>query len=77
VRVKPRPDSSQPRARREPRIDSLERHLEEANTRDRENRRLLAATLQVRQLEGREADAEEPPETTEGSRSWWRRLLGR
>jgi DNA replication initiation complex subunit (GINS family) len=58
------------------RIESLERQLEEANTRDRENRRLLAAALE------RVPELEAPPATPQEAESgvqrpWWRRLLGR
>ncbi len=42
------------------RIESLERQLEEANTRDRENRRLLAAALErIPELEAPPASPEE------------------
>lgn len=82
------PDSPALISQMQARIDSLERQLEEANTRDRENRRLLAAALEMRQLEGRgdpdrTYNAEEPPASAEGSnrspnwRSWWRGLFGR
>lgn len=55
------------------RVESLERQLEESNTRDRENRRLLAAALErMPELEPGEPSEERPqgsPETSEGSKS--------
>lgn len=55
------------------RIESLERQLEEANTRDRENRRLLAAALErMPELEAGEPNEErpqQPPATSEGPES--------
>jgi hypothetical protein len=75
----------------EARIESLERQLEEARERDRENRRLLAAALEriPPQLEA-PTESRESPETTtveeperhagggqEGTQSpWWRRVFG-
>ncbi len=58
------------------RIESLERQLEEANTRDRENRRLLAAALE------RVPELEAPPATPQEAESgvqrpWWSRWFGR
>ncbi len=48
------------------RVESLERQLAEANTRDRENRRLLAAALErVPELGG----SESPERSEEGNRS--------
>ena len=71
-------------------IESLERQLEQANERDRENRRIIAVlTSRIPAIEapqeapgGPETDAEEPevnpPQQPEAatSRPWWRRLLG-
>lgn len=68
------------------RIDSLERSLEAERDANRENRRLLAAALEMRQLETSHQSenvaqaTEEPPAQTEGSdvsprRPWWRRLF--
>jgi predicted transcriptional regulator len=65
------------------RIDSLERQLEEANTRDRENRRIIMqqaqnlAAIEAPESGDRSPDVEEPPADSEGSRRpWWRRLFG-
>jgi len=70
------------------RIELLERQLEQANERDRENRRLLAAALEriPPQLEapsepaGASSDATEgvtnTPAPEEPRRSWWRRMFG-
>jgi excisionase family DNA binding protein len=72
----------------EARITSLEAQLEQANERDRENRRLLAATLEriPPQLEApsearESAGEDEPQSATEGAqesvqRPWWRRVFG-
>ena len=75
----------------EERIESLERQLEQANERDRENRRLLAAALEriPPQLEApsEETPSEtrespvpktegEPPTPEEPPRPWWRRVFG-
>jgi hypothetical protein len=72
------------------RIDSLERQLEQANERDRENRRIIAAlTNRIPQLEA-PSGPRESPETAavqgtghhpggvqEGAqRPWWRKLIG-
>src|SRR5215217_8642569 len=73
------------------RIDSLERQLEEARERDRENRRLLAAALEriPPQLEAPSEPRESPETATEGveprpggvqegaERPWWSRWFGR
>ena len=74
------------------RIELLERQLEQANERDRENRRLLAAALEriPPQLdppseapEARVTPSEPVPNTksspeaeTGGERPWWRRVFG-
>lgn len=71
------------------RIESLERQLEEANTRDRENRRLLAAALErmpeleshTEPREGGEEESisstEDPAEPERGTRRpWWKRIFG-
>jgi DNA-binding Lrp family transcriptional regulator len=70
------------------RIDLLERQLEQANERDRENRRLLAAALErispqieapQSPPEARETASEQEPHTPgpeEPRRPWWRRLFG-
>jgi excisionase family DNA binding protein len=70
------------------RIELLERQLEQANERDRENRRLLAAALEriQPQLEPpseatESADEDEPHSATVGAqesvqRPWWRRIIG-
>jgi excisionase family DNA binding protein len=75
----------------EARIASLEAQLEQANERDRENRRLLAAALEriPPQLEAPSETPSETPESpvpnSEGSeanptleqpRTWWRRIFG-
>jgi DNA-binding Lrp family transcriptional regulator len=57
-------------------VKYLRDQLEEANTRDRENRRLLAAALE------RTPELEAPPATPQEAergvqRPWWRRLLSR
>jgi excisionase family DNA binding protein len=70
------------------RIELLERQLTEANERDRENRRIIAAlTQRIPQLEA-PAEARESPETAteqeeadarpqSGERvPWWRRMFG-
>jgi hypothetical protein len=72
------------------RIESLERQLEQANERDRENRRIIAAlTSRIPAIEAAEApqspepgeqgegrvDAPEQPQTAT-SRPWWQRWLG-
>jgi len=73
------------------RIDSLERQLEEAAERDRENRRIIVAlTSRIPAIEALQ-EARASPETVEGqqgsidapaepqaatSRPWWRRLIG-
>jgi len=69
------------------RIDSLERQLEEARERDRENRRLLAAALEriPPQLEAPSEPRESPETATETAtgdqeegtqqRPWWRRIF--
>lgn len=50
------------------RVRSLEYQLEEANTRDRKNRRLLAAALdQRRELEPPQQSGEEARSSTEGT----------
>jgi hypothetical protein len=74
------------------RIDSLERQLEQANERDRENRRIIAAlTSRIPAIEAPheatggaepvEEEAEPRPATggaQEGlQRPWWRRVFGR
>jgi excisionase family DNA binding protein len=74
----------------EGRIASLEAQLEQANERDRENRRLLAAALEriPPQLEAPSDERESPETATEGEgvkgplpaterRSWWRRWFER
>lgn len=67
-------------------IQVLREQLEAEREANRENRRLLAAALQMRELEAPEEtrqsdgnpDEEEPQAETQGSRrSWWARLLGR
>ena len=72
------------------RIDSLERQLEQANERDRENRRIIAAlTSRIPAIEAPEAPQRpEPGEQGEGwgdapqkreeatSQPWWRRWFG-
>jgi peptidoglycan hydrolase CwlO-like protein len=74
------------------RIDSLERQLEEANERDRENRRIIAAlTSRIPAIEAPRENAPESPESpaptdtsteapTESQESvqrpWWRRMFG-
>jgi hypothetical protein len=72
------------------RIDSLERQLEQANERDRENRRIIAAlTSRIPAIEAPEAPQKpEPGEQGEGrgdapqqpeeatSQPWWRRWFG-
>jgi excisionase family DNA binding protein len=73
----------------EARIASLEAQLEQANERDRENRRLLAAALEriPPQLEAPQEEApsearESPVPKSEGDsppeqpRTWWRRMFG-
>ena len=67
----------------EARIESLERQLEEARERDRENRRLLAAALEriPPQLEAPSEPRESPEtatQTAEGveRRGFWARLFG-
>jgi hypothetical protein len=72
----------------EARIESLERQLEEARERDRENRRLLAAALEriPPQLEAPSEPRESPETAMEGERldsptpeqqrPWWRRMFG-
>lgn len=69
------------------RIELLERQLEQANERDRENRRLLAAALEriPPQLEAPQTSEDapgRPAEPSEGvqphpeeSTPWWRRIL--
>jgi hypothetical protein len=73
------------------RIESLERQLEQANERDRENRRIIAAlTSRIPAIESPQ-EPTEAPETVEGSeprsgapspqeavqrRPWWRRVFG-
>jgi hypothetical protein len=75
----------------EGRIDSLECQLEQANERDRENRRIIAAlTQRIPAIEAPEspespgpsdappetsAEAQEPAERPE-ERRWWRRMFG-
>ena len=73
----------------EDRIASLERQLTEANERDRENRRIIAAlTQRIPELEA-PSETREAPETAtveeeeqpgggqEGAqRPWWRRMFG-
>jgi hypothetical protein len=68
------------------RIDSLERQLEEANTRDRENRRLLAAALNARQIEASEGEQNPGSEVAPGAeasqdkpatRPWWKKIFRR
>lgn len=68
------------------RIESLEHQLEEANTRDRENRRLLAAALNARQIEAPEGEKNPEPEFAPDTgvsqdeprtRSWWKKMFGR
>jgi excisionase family DNA binding protein len=72
------------------RIESLEHQLEEANERDRENRRIIAAlTSRIPAIEApSQAEASEAAETVEEprpatgesqesvQRSWWRRVFG-
>ncbi len=71
------------------RVESLERQLEEANTRDRENRRLLAAALErMPELESLERSEETTGSSSESlgedarspeskdPRPWWRKILG-
>jgi hypothetical protein len=70
-------------------IESLERQLEQANERDRENRRIIAAlTSRIPAIESPQ-EPTEAPETVEGSeprpaapgpqegarRPWWRRMF--
>lgn len=74
------------------RIESLERQLEQANERDRENRRIIAAlTSRIPAIEA-PPEAQESPETPSGAapssqsppepetpvevRPWWRRMFG-
>lgn len=78
------PDSPALISQMQARIDSLERQLEEANTRDRENRRIIMqqaqnlAAIEAPESGDRSPDVEEPPADTEGSRvTWWQRLLRR
>jgi DNA-binding transcriptional MerR regulator len=74
------------------RIDSLERQLEEANERDRENRRIIAAlTSRIPAIEAPSEPRQSPTEAAEGEpdttgppeaetpaegRPWWRRMFG-
>jgi hypothetical protein len=69
----------------EDRIASLERQLREANDRDRENRRIIAAlTSRIPELEAPTEPRESPETTTETAegaqervqRPWWRRMFG-
>jgi hypothetical protein len=73
----------------EDRIGSLERQLTEANERDRENRRIIAAlTQRIPELEpperspaapvtGTEEAEPRPGDAQEGAqRPWWRRVFG-
>lgn len=69
------------------RIESLERQLERAEDRDRENRRIIAAlTQRIPEIEAPRSPQESPEEASEGSatpepsephrgdpRPWWRR----
>jgi hypothetical protein len=72
----------------EDRIASLERQLTEANERDRENRRIIAAlTQRIPELEAPSEPRESPETATEGEaeprpggqegaqRPWWRRIF--
>ncbi len=87
-----RPTADQPRDQSEvveelrSRVRSLEHQLEEANTRDRENRRLLAAALNARQIEAPEGEKNPEPEFAPDTgvsqdeprtRSWWKKMFGR
>jgi excisionase family DNA binding protein len=70
------------------RIELLERQLTEANERDRENRRIIAAlTQRIPQLEAPAAPRESPETATEQEEAdarpqsgervpWWRRMFG-
>jgi hypothetical protein len=74
------------------RIESLERQLEQANERDRENRRIIAAlTQRIPAIEAPPEAPESPetpsepypstaappePETPAEPRPWWRRMFG-
>ena len=74
------------------RIESLERQLEQANERDRENRRIIAAlTQRIPAIEAppeaqgsseRDAPTDDTPTDTPGEvregvqRPWWRRVFG-
>jgi len=65
------------------RIDSLERQLEQAGERDRENRRIIAAlTSRIPAIEAPSDEPAKQPEAEatgpqEGVRSpWWRRVFG-
>jgi predicted transcriptional regulator len=86
------PASDQLVAEKQARIDSLERQLEEANTRDRENRRIIMQ--QAQNLAAIEAPEESVSPATQREESWetraepqsmdarervpwWRKLFGR
>jgi len=61
----------------EARITSLEAQLEQANERDRENRRIIAAlTNRIPQLEAPAEETEESPAPEEPRRGFWSRLFG-
>jgi hypothetical protein len=66
----PHPDSSALISEMRARIESLERQLEQANERDRENRRIIAAlTSRIPELEAPREAPQEPSESPETAES--------